>query len=87
MKHTFIHDEDPARKMVPAMVAALVDGPIPEMRICLQCSVRGVARALRDMLDAAAEGDSPHGAALRAECLNILDETRPTVVAGPEDAQ
>lgn len=79
-----MHDEDPARKMVPAMVAALVDGP---MRICPQCSVRGVARALRDMLDAAAEGDSPHGAALWAECLNILDETRPTVVAGPEDAQ
>lgn len=77
--------------MVLALVSALVEGPVPEMRVCPQCSIRGVARALRAMLDVAAEGDqqigNTYGAVLRAEVLNILDETRPTVTAGPEVAQ
>lgn len=85
-----IHDEEPARLFTKGVVLALLEGP-EFMRICPRCTLRGIARGLRELLDKAAEADhdhsTTHGAELRAECLRILDDARPAVVEGPEQPQ
>ena len=85
-----IHDPAPARQVVTGAVIAMTEGPA-EFRICPRCSIRGIAMALRRMLDLAIEADREHnatsGAELRTEVLNILDSERPVMAEEPERPQ
>jgi len=85
-----IHDPNPAKQVVTGAVIAMTEGPEP-FRVCPRCSIRGIAMALRRMLDLAAEADrehgATHGAELRVEVLNILDSERPLMGEEPERPQ